>query len=212
MSDNNLMPLSDELESAGTYWQTFDIGQGERRLDLLLGDETMLPPDDTSPNNIIEILVANHQARHTHANKNALDGITSENVKKWNNMGDHTHDEYATIDHVHEGYVSKSDLETKADSAHIHAEYSEINHSHSNYAEVSHMHDDYALSSHSHDDYAPVFALNEISSIVSEKADISHGHDDIYATVSHTHTASNVGAIPNTDIATVSEVETYLGI
>lgn len=76
------MPLSDGLESEGTYWQTFDIGQGERRLDLLLGDETMLPPDDVSPSNIIEILVANHQAKHIHANKNALDGITHENVEK----------------------------------------------------------------------------------------------------------------------------------
>ena len=54
MSNNNeLQTMSDELESAGCSWQTSDIGQGERRLDLLLGDETMLPPDDVSPSKMI---------------------------------------------------------------------------------------------------------------------------------------------------------------
>ena len=54
-----------------------------------------------------------------------------------------------------------------------------------------------AASSHNHD---------------SAYAGISHNHSGVYATASHSHTASAVGAVATSDIATVSEVETYLGI
>jgi hypothetical protein len=204
------MVLSDELESAGTSWQTYDIGQGERRLDLLLGDETMLPPDDVSPSNIIEILVANHQAKHTHSNKSALDEITTAKIAEWDTIGTHTHDGYATADHVHDGYASQADLDlledvvdTKAASTHSHSEYASTSHVHSDYAtqisldtlaeevngkaDASHTHTDYASVSHLHNEYA----------------EVSHSHDN-YALSTHTHTGFADEAHTHTEYAEVN--------
>ena len=61
-------------------------------------------------------------------------------------------------------------------------------------SDVSHTHDEYASSDHTHDGYSLV----------------SHIHD--YSPITHSHTASDVGAVATGDVATVSEVETYLGI
>lgn len=61
-----------------------------------------------------------------------------------------------------------------------------------------------------------------LTEAVDGKADSNHEHDDIYAeinhthtnyaTTTHTHTADDVGAIATDDVATVSEVKTYLNI
>lgn len=51
-----------------------------------------------------------------------------------------------------------------------------------------------------------------IDNIAATKASSSHNHNGVYANASHSHTASAVGAVATTDVATVSEVESYLGI
>jgi hypothetical protein len=209
MSNNNVMPLSDGMESEGVYWQTYEIGQGERRLDLLLGDETMLPPDDISPSNIIEILVANHQAKHTHTNKAVLDGITAAKIAEWDNMGDHTHDEYVTQSDLG-SYATQADLDlledvvdTKASSTHSHSEYASTSHSHADYAtqialdtlaeevdgkvDASHTHANYALTTHNHDsDYASSTHTHTASEVGA--ATSGHNHNDDYAAIDHVHT------------------------
>ena len=50
-----------------------------------------------------------------------------------------------------------------------------------------------------------------LTDVVNNKANLSHAHSN-YASSSHTHTASGIGAIASSDIATVSEVQTYLNI
>ena len=136
--------------------------------------------------------------------------------------------------HTHTGYVSSNDLQVLEDVVDTKAD---INHTHNGYSEITHNHDsEYSSIGHSHTNYATTSALNELSSVVSDKAnashshndtyyteteidtklatkaDSSHNHSDVYANASHTHTASAVGAVATSDIATVSEVETYLGI
>ena len=66
---------------------------------------------------------------------------------------------------------------------------------------------------------ASVTELNYVDGVTSNiqtqlngKAASSHNHSGVYANASHSHTASAVGAIATGDVATVSEVETYLGI
>ena len=53
---------------------------------------------------------------------------------------------------------------------------------------------------------------SNIQNQLNSKAASSHNHSGVYANASHSHTASAVGAVATTDVATVSEVETYLGI
>ena len=53
---------------------------------------------------------------------------------------------------------------------------------------------------------------SNIQTQLNNKAASSHNHSGVYANASHTHTATAVGAVATSDIATVSEVETYLGI
>ena len=55
-------------------------------------------------------------------------------------------------------------------------------------------------------------ATSNIQAQLNGKASSSHNHNGVYANASHSHTASAVGAVATTDIATVSEVEAYLGI
>ena len=54
--------------------------------------------------------------------------------------------------------------------------------------------------------------ISNIQTQLNNKAASSHNHSGVYANASHTHTATAVGAVATSDIATVSEVETYLGI
>ena len=70
----------------------------------------------------------------------------------------------------------------------------DANHTHNGYAPISHSHTEYALSSHNHN--------NLYSSI-------NHNHNDLYAPSAHTHTDITVEAIA--DIATLAEVQTFLG-
>ena len=58
-------------------------------------------------------------------------------------------------------------------SSHEHEGYSLVSHNHNeNYADIAHVHNEYATTS----------ALNELSSVVSGKADVSHAHDNMYYT------------------------------
>lgn len=73
---------------------------------------------------------------------------------------------------------------------------------------TSHNHDSvYSLVSHNHSGVYSAVNHNHNS----DYADISHTHTG-FATSSHTHTASAVGAVATSDIATLTEVQTYLGI
>lgn len=186
---------------------------------------------------------------HTHNEYAALSDIESLQ-NSVNNKAD--------VDHIHTGFALQSDLElledvvdTKANTNHTHTEYSPMNHSHNDYASTSHTHtaseigaavsghnhdDDYSSINHSHSNYATISSVNEISTAVSGKANITHSHNDVYytetevddklstksdtahnhagvyANATHSHTANDIGSIAISDIATVSEVETYLGI
>lgn len=53
--------------------------------------------------------------------------------------------------------------------------------------------------------------IDNMQAEINSKVDANHTHDG-YANATHTHTASAVGAVATGDVATVSEVETYLGI
>ena len=102
----------------------------------------------------------------------------------------HTHSEYASSSHTHSDYATvtalnalETEIDSKANVNHAHSEYAEASHSHANYAEVNHAHDeDYAAIAHTHDNYATVSALNEVSIAVSDKADVSHSHNNVYYT------------------------------
>lgn len=128
---------------------------------------------------------------HTHSNYatvTALETLESEVDGKASST--HTHDDYAAMTHTHDEYASVSHTHTASEigaavSGHNHNEdYADINHNHDSvYAVVGHDHNEnYASIDHSHTDYATVDSLNEVSTIVSGKANVSHSHDDIYYT------------------------------
>ena len=101
----------------------------------------------------------------------------------------HTHSEYAPSIHAHDDYATVIALDTlevqvndKADVNHTHAEYASTSHTHDDYAPISHTHSDYAETTHAHDNYATTTALSELSSIVSNKANASHSHSELYYT------------------------------
>lgn len=96
---------------------------------------------------------------------------------------DHVHTGYAASNHTHNEYADSSDIESLQNLLNNKAD---VNHIHSEYAPVSHSHADYSLT--------------------------SHNHGDIYANANHTHTANTIGAVATSDVATVTEVETYLGL
>lgn len=109
---------------------------------------------------------------HTHtgyAATSALDGKA--NVS-------HTHSEYATANHTHDGYVTNTALETalsgKANSSHTHSDYvtsSAMTTALSGKADTDHIHSNYASATHNHDE---------------DYADINHTHTE-YADATHTH-------------------------
>lgn len=134
---------------------------------------------------------------------------------------DHTHSGYASSNHTHSEYVSRYYLEPLVESVQdaINSK-ADVNHSHTGYAfqsdldlledvidakaNASHTHSEYALSSHSHDDYATTVSLDTLSEEVNGKADVghthnnyamaTHNHNEDYSPISHTHTASEIGA------------------
>ena len=114
----------------------------------------------------------------------SLDTLESEVNGKANS--NHTHTEYASISHAHDEYATANHVHSNyAESAHNHdTDYADINHNHNSaYASAGHDHDeDYASIDHTHTNYVTTTALNELSSVVSGKANASHTHNDTYYT------------------------------
>ena len=146
----------------------------------------------------------------------------------------HTHDGYATTDHSHTGYVSSDDLQvltdivdTKADTNHSHTEYSPSNHTHDGYVTqvvidtLAEKVDNKADVSHTHSEYVLTTDFNALEAVVEGKAEISHSHNNYseathrhdldYSPLSHSHSASEIGAAPSThshsDYATISALD-----
>lgn len=135
-------------------------------------------------------------ATHTHsdyATQTDLDLLEDVVATKAN--ASHTHNDYVTIT-VFESL--ESEVDGKASATHTHSNYSETTHNHDeDYSPLSHSHtaseigaavsghnhdEDYAAIDHSHSNYATVTSLNELSSVVSGKANASHSHNDTYYT------------------------------
>ena len=97
----------------------------------------------------------------------------------------------ADINHTHEGYANSNDLQVLEDVV-------------VTKADVDHSHTEYALVGHVHDNYATQVALDALGVEVDGKADVSHthsdysatthNHDSSYSPISHSHTASEIGA------------------
>jgi len=137
-------------------------------------------------------------------------------------LNSHSHDEYASISHSHSEYAS---------STHSHDNYASSSHVHSEYSVVGHDHDEnYALIDHAHTDYATTTSLDELSAIVSGKANASHSHDDLYYTetevdtkladkadTSHTHTGvydvsgAAADALSSANAYTDSKIDALVG-
>lgn len=129
---------------------------------------------------------------HTHTGYVSADDLQAlEDVVDTKADANHTHTGYADVNHSHDEYVLQTSLDTlgeeidgKADAVHSHSEYALTSHEHSNYAEIGHDHNsDYAPISHNHTDYVTTTDFNSLESEVDGKA-----------SVSHTHTASEIGA------------------
>lgn len=129
---------------------------------------------------------------HTHTGYVSADDLQAlEDVIDTKADANHTHTGYADVNHSHDEYVLQTSFDTlseeidgKADAVHSHSEYALTSHEHSNYAEIGHDHNsDYAPISHNHTDYVTTTDFNSLESEVDGKA-----------SVSHTHTASEIGA------------------
>lgn len=151
----------------------------------------------------------------------------------------HSHSHYSTITHNHDdvySLLSHSHTASEigaATSGHNHNEdYADINHNHNeDYATLDHNHNEaYSPLGHAHSDYATVTALDELSAMVSVKADVSHNHDDRYFTedelntklsgksdVSHTHTGvydengAAASALASANAYTDSKIDALVG-
>ena len=130
-------------------------------------------------------------ANHTHSDyASANDLALLEGVVDTKANADHSHSEYAPETHYHFEYAEQialdalnEELNEKADIEHTHENYALCDHEHEGYSLVSHNHNEnYAGIAHVHNEYATTSALNELSSVVSSKADASHAHDNIYYT------------------------------
>lgn len=127
---------------------------------------------------------ASSHSHNNYATITSLDTLKSEVNGKANE--NHTHTEYASISHTHNEYAATNHIHSNyAEYTHNHdTKYANINHNHNSaYASAGHDHDeDYATIDHTHTNYATTTALNEVSSVVSGKANTSHTHNDIYYT------------------------------
>ena len=127
---------------------------------------------------------ASSHSHDNYATVTSLDTLESEVNGKAN--ANHTHTEYASISHTHNEYAATNHSHSNyAESTHNHdTDYADISHNHNSaYASAGHDHDeDYATIDHTHTNYATTTALNEVSSVVSGKANTSHTHNDIYYT------------------------------
>ena len=124
---------------------------------------------------------------HSHDNYATVASLdTLESAVNGKANTNHAHTEYASISHTHNEYAATNHVHSNyAESTHNHdTDYADINHNHNSaYASVGHDHDeDYATIDHTHTNYATTTALNEVSSVVSGKANTSHSHNDTYYT------------------------------
>lgn len=104
---------------------------------------------------------------------------------------DHSHSEYSLVGHSHTDYVTQisldsaietleSEIDGKANASHTHSDYATTSHNHdSSYSPLSHSHTiseiGAAASEHNHDSvYATITSLNELSSVVSGKANVAN--------------------------------------
>lgn len=96
----------------------------------------------------------------------------------------------------------QSVLDGKAASGHTHNDtyYTET--------EVDSLLSTKANSSHTH----TISNITNLQNSLDGKAPSSHNHNGVYANATHTHVASDVGAVATGDVATVTETKTYLGI
>ena len=172
-------------------------------------------------------------ASHTHsdyATVIALDTLSEEVDGKAN--ASHTHIDYASSTHTHDEYAPTSHSHSEyASTSHTHDNYASSAHTHSEYSVVGHDHDeDYASIDHAHSDYATTTALDEVSAVVSGKANTSHSHDDTYYTetevdtklagkadTSHTHTGvydangAAASALTSANAYTDSKIDALVG-
>lgn len=142
---------------------------------------------------------ANADHAHTeYASSNDLQVL--EDVVSTKANSTHTHTEYSPSNHSHNDYATQTSLDSlseevegKAEANHSHTEYALSSHEHdyassnhnhdSDYASIGHNHnEDYSAIDHSHSNYATVASLDELSTIVSGKANATHNHNDLYYT------------------------------
>lgn len=150
---------------------------------------------------LTDVLEEKADINHTHSGYASQDDLDLlEDIVSAKADTSHTHTEYAAISHTHSEYATSIALDTlaeevsgKANETHTHSEYASVSHTHNDYAPSSHSHSEYAETGHDHDEdyasidhahseYATVIALNEVSNAVSNKANVSHSHDDVYYT------------------------------
>ena len=138
-------------------------------------------------------------------------------------LSTHEHDEYAEVNHNHDtsysplshshsNYVTTTDFDTletevdgKADEGHTHTEYAASSHTHDEYAETNHIHSDYSVTTHNHDDdYASISHTHTASEIGAAAS--GHNHDSDYADVNHNHDSeyATVGHDHDEDYAALS--------
>lgn len=191
---------------------------------------------------------------HTHTGYVSSDDLQIlEDVIDTKANATHTHSEYASVNHSHDDYATQTALDTlelevdeKAEANHTHNEYASSTHTHtvseigaassshnhdSDYADINHNHNkDYSAIDHAHANYATVSSLNELSTTVSGKANMSHSHDNIYYTEteidtklasksdsSHTHTGvydtngAAASALTSANAYTDSKIDALIG-
>lgn len=191
---------------------------------------------------------------HTHTGYVSSDDLQIlEDVIDTKANATHTHSEYASVNHSHDDYATQTALDTlelevdeKAEANHTHNEYASSTHTHtvseigaassshnhdSDYADINHNHnEDYSAIDHAHANYATVSSLNELSTTVSGKANMSHSHDNIYYTEteidtklasksdsSHTHTGvydtngAAASALTSANAYTDSKIDALIG-
>ncbi len=117
------------------------------------------------------------------------------------------HVNYSTTAPVMDGTASVGSATTVARSDHKHPTDTSRA-SQTDLANLTTIVNGKATSSHTH----TIANINNLQTQLDGKASSSHNHNGVYANASHSHTASAVGAVATTDVATVSEVESYLGI
>lgn len=145
-----------------------------------------------------EATAANTAAKHTHDNKEVLDGITAEKVAAWDNgtggsSTTMTETEMLAAIKTVDGAGSGLDADTLdgmqaadfATAEHTHTGFAAADHTHNGYAAADHAHSGYAATDHTHTGYAAETHTH------SGYASSDHTHTG-YAASSHTHSQSEI--------------------